>query len=39
MSYYLRITQHIKNNIYKEKMLAAKDWAQQIKKICVTIIK
>ena len=39
MSYYLRITQHIENNIYKEKMLAAKDWAQQIKKIYVTIIK
>ena len=28
MSYYLRIAQHIKNNVYEEKMLAVKDWAQ-----------
>ncbi len=26
MSYYLRIAQDIENNIYEEKMLAAKDW-------------
>ncbi len=28
MSYYLRIAQHVENNIYEEKMSAAKDWAQ-----------
>ncbi len=28
MSYYLRIAQYIENNVYKEKMSAAKDWAQ-----------
>jgi len=28
MSYYLRITQHVKNNVCKEKMLVVKDWAQ-----------
>ncbi len=28
MSYYLRIAQHIKNNVYEEKMSAAKDWVQ-----------
>ncbi len=39
MSYYLRIAQHIENNVYEEKMSAVKDWAQQIKKIYVTIIK
>ncbi len=26
MSYYLRIAQHVENNVYKEKMLAVKDW-------------
>jgi len=25
MSYYLRIAQHVENNIYEEKMSAAKD--------------
>ncbi len=39
MNYHLRIAQYIENNIYEEKMSAAKDWAQQMKKICVTIIK
>ncbi len=28
MNYYLRITQYIENNIYEEKMSAAKDWVQ-----------
>jgi len=39
MNYYLRIAQYIENNVYEEEMSAAKDWAQQIKKIHVTMMK
>ncbi len=39
MSYHLRIVQNIENNICEEKVSAVKDWVQQMKKICVTMIK